>query len=148
MSRSTSSLLIVGGGSAGWITALYLQQYFNKSGQKIAISLIESPQQGPIGVGEATVHSIRFLFAALGLDERELMRETNATLKLGIMFNNWMKPTAKGMHQYFHPFEQQQLSTCPTGHTVSTGNFVQGLTRSVSPLAIGQTGAQRRRCTT
>lgn len=110
MSRSTSSLLIVGGGSAGWITALYLQQYFNKSGQKIAISLIESPQQGPIGVGEATVHSIRFLFAALGLDERELMRETNATLKLGIMFNNWMKPTAKGMHQYFHPFEQQQAA--------------------------------------
>lgn len=106
----TKSMLIVGGGSAGWLTALYLQKYFNQNGKKLEITLLESAHQGPIGVGEATVHSIRFLFAALGLDESELMRETNATLKLGILFRNWMKPLASGQHQYFHPFEQQQQS--------------------------------------
>ena len=106
MKDSPRSLTIVGGGSAGWITALYLQQYFNQSGEKLDIQLLESPHQGPIGVGEATVHSIRFLFAALKLDERELMRETNATLKLGIRFERWMKPKAGKPHVYFHPFEQ------------------------------------------
>ncbi|GAC16594.1 tryptophan halogenase family protein [Aliiglaciecola lipolytica] len=103
-------LLIVGGGSAGWITALYLHKYFNQQGQHLDISLIESDHIGPIGVGEATVHSIRFLFAALGLDEAELMRDTNATLKSGILFRNWMKPVNGKTHEYFHPFEQQRHS--------------------------------------
>ena len=58
----------------------------------VDITVIESKDIGIIGVGEATVHSIRFFFAAMGLDEAELLKETNATLKAGIMFNNWMKP--------------------------------------------------------
>lgn len=103
------SLIIVGGGSAGWITALYLQKYFNQRQQHIQITVLESEHQGPIGVGEATVHSIRFLFSALGLDESELMQKTNATLKLGIMFRNWMQPIAGKQHEYFHPFEQQNM---------------------------------------
>lgn len=103
------SLIIVGGGSAGWITALYLQQYFNQRQQHINITVLESEHQGPIGVGEATVHSIRFLFSALGLDESELMQRTNATLKLGILFRNWMQPSAGKQHEYFHPFEQQNM---------------------------------------
>ncbi|MFC7005445.1 tryptophan halogenase family protein [Bowmanella sp. JS7-9] len=120
-SNSTKkTLTIVGGGSAGWMTALYLQRYFHQQG--VQIHLIESDKIGPIGVGEATVHSIRFLFAALGLDEQELMRETNATLKLGILFRNWMKPSAAGVHEYFHPFEQQR----PAGAIDISSEWVMG----------------------
>ncbi|WOX04887.1 tryptophan halogenase family protein [Microbulbifer pacificus] len=101
-------LNVVGGGSAGWMTAIYLNRYFNREAQNFHINVIESPDIGIIGVGEATVHSIRFFFGAMGLDEAELMAETNATIKSGIMFRNWMKPVDGEVHEYFHPFDQQQ----------------------------------------
>lgn len=104
------SITIVGGGSTGWMTALYLSKLYNHSSNIIDIRLIESKEIGIIGVGEATVHSLRFFFAAMGLDENELLRETNATLKTGILFRNWMKPVDGKMHEYFHPFEQQKPS--------------------------------------
>lgn len=100
-------IAIVGGGSAGWMAAIYLDKLLNNSIKNYHIQVIESPDIGIIGVGEATVHSIRFFFAAMGLDERELMAETNATFKTGIMFRNWMQPVAGKTHEYFHPFEQQ-----------------------------------------
>ena len=106
--NSIKNITIVGGGSSGWMTAMYLQRLYNKSGAEVNITLIESQDIGTIGVGEATVHSIRFFFAAMGLDENELIKETNATLKSGIMFRNWMKPRNGSIHQYFHPFEQQR----------------------------------------
>ena len=109
-SEKLSSITIVGGGSSGWMTALYLNRLYNANEKTVNITLIESPNVPTIGVGEATVHSIRYFFAAMGLDEEELLRETNATLKTGIMFANWMKPDASGkQHEYFHSFEQQNL---------------------------------------
>ncbi len=112
---------IVGGGSAGWMAAIYLNRYFNREVQNYQINVIESPDIGIIGVGEATVHSIRFFFGAMGLDEAELMAETNATVKSGIMFRNWMKPVEGKTHEYFHPFDQQQ----PGGSVdISTAWFV------------------------
>ncbi|SDE02433.1 tryptophan halogenase family protein [Kordiimonas lacus] len=108
-SDTRKSILVAGGGSAGWMTALYLNRLFNHAEKTVDITVVESPDIGIIGVGEATVHSVRFFFAAMGLDEAELMRETNATLKLGIMFRGWMKPVDGEMHQYFHPFEHQRL---------------------------------------
>lgn len=105
------SITIVGGGSSGWMTALYLNKLYNHSKKTVEITLIESPDIPTVGVGEATVHSIRNYFAAMGLDEKELLRETNATLKTGIMFRNWMKPNADGStHEYFHSFEQQNIA--------------------------------------
>lgn len=103
------SITIVGGGSSGWMTAMYLNKLYNHHDKTVAIRLIESPDIGIIGVGEATVHSIRFFFAALGLDEKELLRETNASLKTGILFRDWMQPVKGKTHEYFHSFEQQQL---------------------------------------
>jgi len=103
------SITVVGGGSAGWMTAIYLNKLFNHDNKNYDITVIESPDIGVIGVGEATVHSVRFFFQAMGLDERELLAETNATLKLGIMFRNWMKPMGDKTHEYFHPFEHQRL---------------------------------------
>lgn len=107
--RTAKSMVIVGGGSAGWMTAIYLNRLFNHAEKNFDITVIESPDIGIIGVGEATVHSVRFFFAAMGLDEAELMRETNATFKTGIMFRNWMKPVNGETHEYFHPFEHQRL---------------------------------------
>lgn len=108
--QKTRLLTIVGGGSAGWMTAIYLNRYFNQQQQNFHIRVIESPDIGIIGVGEATVHSIRYFLAAMGLDEQEMMQACNATFKMGILFRNWMQPVNGKMHQYFHPFEQQQLS--------------------------------------
>ncbi|KZN46087.1 tryptophan halogenase family protein [Pseudoalteromonas luteoviolacea] len=110
--QSIKSITIVGGGSSGWMTAAYLNQLYNSKSHKIDITLIESKDIGILGVGEATVHSIRYFFAAMGINEQELMRETQATYKSGIMFKNWMKPSESGeTHEYFHPFEQQQLGS-------------------------------------
>lgn len=103
MKGSEKTITIVGGGSSGWMTAIYLQRRFANAESPPHIRLIESEDIGIIGVGEATVHSIRFFFAAMGLDENELIRRTDATLKTGVLFKNWRQ----GEHDYFHPFEQQ-----------------------------------------
>ena len=103
--NDTRSITIVGGGSSGWMTALYLNTLFNRQRRNYSIRVIESPDIGIIGVGEATVHSVRFFFAAMGLDESELLRETHGSLKLGILVRNWKKPVNGRTHEYFHPFE-------------------------------------------
>lgn len=108
-SQLIKKITIVGGGSSGWMTAAYLNHFYNKTEKNVEITLVESKDIGILGVGEATVHSIRFFFAAMGLDEQELLRETQATYKTGIMFKNWMKPVNGKMHEYFHPFEQIKI---------------------------------------
>ena len=97
MSQLTK-ICILGGGTAGWMTASALSNKFNALG--VEIQLIESDQIGTIGVGEATLPHIRFFNQALGIDERAFMRATEATFKLGIEFCDWGK---LGDH-YLHPF--------------------------------------------
>lgn len=101
-------IVIVGGGTSGWLTAAYLAAKLgDTSGQKLHISLIESSDIPTIGVGEATTPSIRATLADIGFDENEFMRACNATFKHGILFRNWTHaPNEDPDDEYFHPFER------------------------------------------
>lgn len=105
--KVATELLIVGGGSSGWMTALYLSKWYKDNQRAVNITVVESEDIGTIGVGEATVHTLRHFFSVMGIDEKDLLKKTNGTLKSGIMFRNWMKPVDGKMHEYFHPFESQ-----------------------------------------
>ena len=86
----TSSILIAGGGSAGWITANVLAASFERAGGLAPqITLIEAPDIPIIGVGEATVPSIRRTLQYIGIGEREFMRACDATFKTLIRFDDW-----------------------------------------------------------
>lgn len=92
-------VVIVGGGTAGWMTASYLTAAF---GDRVAVTVVESAQINTIGVGEATFSDIRHFFEFLGLAERDWMPACNATYKLAVRFQNWREPG----HHFYHPFEQ------------------------------------------
>jgi len=91
-------ILIVGGGTSGWMTAAALAKLLPV--KRYAITLVESEQIGTVGVGEATVPHIRYFNENLGFDEADLMAQTKATFKLGIEFRNW----GKIGDAYIHPF--------------------------------------------
>jgi tryptophan halogenase len=92
------SIVIVGGGTAGWMAATFLARRL--AHLRVQITVVESSAIGTIGVGEATVPAIRDFFAAVELGETELLRETEATIKYGIRFAGWKTPG----HSFFHPF--------------------------------------------
>lgn len=82
-------IVIVGGGTAGWMTAASLIEHLRGPGRPIKIELVESPDIGTIGVGEATLPTIRFFNRRLGLDPVDFVAKTKATFKLGIDFCDW-----------------------------------------------------------
>ncbi len=91
------TIVIAGGGTTGWLASAALGKVFKKL---YHVVLIESDEIGRVGVGEATIPPLRTFHRMLGIDETEFMRETQATIKLGIEFHNWGKQNEK----YFHSF--------------------------------------------
>ena len=99
-------ILIVGGGTAGWLTAAFLARTLaSRDADGVRITLVESKDIGIIGVGEATFPSIKGTLAAIGIDEARFLRESNGTFKQGINYVNWVRPRGSpGPDHYFHPF--------------------------------------------
>lgn len=92
MGERIKRVTIVGGGTAGWLTALLLTTYFrSQAGGPDArkVTLIESPNVKTVGVGEATVPSMPVLLRQGGVDEQEFFKRCNASFKLGVLFDNW-----------------------------------------------------------
>ncbi|QEI11067.1 tryptophan halogenase family protein [Cellvibrio japonicus] len=99
MQKNTlNSICIVGGGTAGWMAASLLSSALQ--GSHIKITLIESPDIATIGVGESTVPSMMEFLRVCRINLKEFVEATSATFKLGIRFDDWLKPG----EQYFHPF--------------------------------------------
>jgi tryptophan 7-halogenase len=96
--RPISKIVIVGGGTSGWLAASMLCHHFKR--EVCEVELIESEEIGAIAVGESTVPPFVSLIKRLGIDEREFIRATEATYKLGIQFVGWHQRDRK----YFHPF--------------------------------------------
>src|ERR1700729_3436216 len=91
-------IVIAGGGAAGWLTACYLQKALGARAAAPGgapgaptITVIESPDIGIIGVGEGTFPTIRKTLATLGIDEARFLRESNATFKQGVRFDDWAR---------------------------------------------------------
>ena len=87
---------IVGGGTAGWMTAAVLSQWLSQ----VEITLVESEEIGTIGVGEATIPHIRNYLALAGIDALKMISETKATFKLGIQFVDWGAPGESYIHGF------------------------------------------------
>ncbi len=117
-SQPSRKIVILGGGTAGWMMAASLTRAFRP--QDASIRLIESGAIGIVGVGESTLPHVRDFNDFLGLDEAEFMRETNATFKLAIEFHDW----ARQGDRYFHPFGIH-------GHDIQGIPFLQCWLRAV-----------------
>ncbi|GGE76722.1 tryptophan halogenase family protein [Massilia psychrophila] len=122
------NIVIVGGGTAGWMTAAGLAKVLTGNW---TIRLVESEEIGTVGVGEATIPLINIYNKALGIDEDEFMRATNGTFKLGIEFCNWGKLGGSYMHGFGNlgpdigitKFHQYWLKAQQEGYAMDIENY-------------------------
>jgi len=114
-------VVIAGGGTAGWIAAAALSRQLEGV---LDVTLVESDEIGTVGVGESTIPPLRVFHKLMKIDEQEFMRGTEATFKLGILFENWRK---QGDH-YIHSFGRNGKSTwlCEFHHF-----WLHGLARGI-----------------
>lgn len=128
MTQQIESIVIVGGGTAGWISAAALSRFLPSH---LSITLIESEAIGTVGVGEATIPQIRRLNTMLGLDEDEFVRETRGTFKLGIEFSDWGHIGERYLHTFGNagmslanlPFHQYWLRARAEGLDASLWDY-------------------------
>jgi tryptophan halogenase len=128
MSDQIRTILVVGGGTAGWMAASALAKVL---GRDYRIRLVESEEIGTIGVGEATVPHLSYFNRLLEIDEAEFVRETQGTFKLGIQFNDWGKPGDCYIHGFgtlghdvgMQPFHQFWLKARQLGLAEELGAY-------------------------
>ncbi len=106
--RIVRDVVVLGGGTAGWMTAAALSRVLNG---KVAVTVVESDEIGTIGVGEATIPSITRFNEMLQIDENEFVRETQGSFKLGIEFRDWTFVGDRYMHGFGRFRQDIQLTT-------------------------------------
>lgn len=112
MAETERHIAVVGGGTAGWLTALVLQKAAKSARSAIRLSVIESPDIPTVGVGEGSTAIFRQVMLELGFDEAEFLRETGATFKFGIHHEGWRADGGS----YFGPIDDPNaLVDCPKG---------------------------------
>src|SRR6202048_2506237 len=122
-------IVVVGGGTAGWMTALILARSLIEQG--VEITLVESPTVGIIGVGEGSTPWLRGFFDSLNIEEAEWMPECHATYKCGITFDGWS--TKPGRGSYFHPFASMLDNLTMTQFVHNTDARVRGAEACADP---------------
>jgi tryptophan halogenase len=128
-------ILIVGGGSSGWMTAAYLDAVLNADGQeRIDIGLIESPDVPRIGVGEATIPSINHILAAIGIDEVEFIRRVDGTYKQAIKYVNWLDGRGESYYHAFGRYRPAPVDTSTLDWLTSDRSIPFSETISAQPV--------------
>jgi tryptophan halogenase len=149
--RVARRIVVVGGGTAGWMTAAALARFCMP---RFSVTLVESDEIGTIGVGEATIPSINLFNQSLGIDEADFLAATGGTYKLGIAFDGWGKPDEAYVHAFglvgralgivpFHPYwlRARRLGIAkPLGHYILhtiaiAGNRFAHVSRPAGSLA-------------
>jgi tryptophan halogenase len=122
-------IVVVGGGTAGWMTAAALGRFCLPG---MSVTLVESDEIGIVGVGEATIPSIALFNQSLGIDEAEFLAATGGTYKLGIAFDGWGKPDEAYVHAFglvgsalgVVPFHHYWLRGHKLGIAKSLGHYI------------------------
>lgn len=122
----TKNITIIGGGTAGWLSTLFISKQF----RDLNITLIESKSIGIIGVGEGTTPQIRQFLNKLNISESDFMNKTEATKKIGIAFENWPGDGSSFNHDFYNNNYAYHFDT----HTI--GNYFKdiGLTRNITHI--------------
>jgi len=129
--NTVKNVVIVGGGTAGWMTASLLVKTLGKS---LNIILVESDKISTVGVGEATIPPIVNFNHAIGINEKEFINATQGTIKLGIEFNGWGQQNDSYMHAFgnigkkfpfcdFHHFWQKAQQLKHGKNSIDGSNF-------------------------
>lgn len=126
--KPVQKVVIAGGGTAGWMAAALIKKVL---GHSVSVELVESDAIGIVGVGEATIPPVQLFNQYLGLDEKAFLRETRATIKLAIKFDNWRRPGDSYYHTFgaagaalgFCSFQHYWLAARAAGLTQSLWDF-------------------------
>ncbi|MCV2370464.1 tryptophan halogenase family protein [Roseateles oligotrophus] len=146
-SKRIRRVVVVGGGSAGWMAAAALSTYL---GKQASVRLIESEEIGIVGVGEASVPHIRMFNQMLGIDEAEFVKRTQGTVKLGIHFQDWSRIGDSYIHGFGVigrslgplPFHQFWLKLRQSGRAAPLGDYsLQTVMAPLSKFIPGDSGA-------